>query len=112
MNLINSIEIRKIKEARKIIDEQQRRIFQLERILDDLARASEIAQYSQQYHVVETYRVEAEEALVDRIVVPELEHSAEDLKIRVITGEVSPETNKAINDHITAKAEVAAGAKV
>lgn len=105
MDIINTKELKKITEARKIIDTQQQRIWNLERALDDIARATEIAQYSGQYHVVETYRTEAEDLLKDRIVLPEIEQA--EMKLSVVTGEV----DKDINDAITKKAKQAAGIK-
>lgn len=109
MELINTKELRKVTEARKIIDNQQKRIWDLERALDDIARATEIAQYSGQYNVVETYRTEAEELLKDRIVIPEEEQ--QEMKLRIVTGEVSKDTNDALNNAITEKSKIAAGVK-
>lgn len=107
MEIINSQEIKKIKEARKLIDQQQDRIWRLENALADLARASEIAQYSQQYNVVETYRIEAEELLQDRLTVPESTHDHDPLKIRIYEG--AEDMNQKIHDHVTKKAKQAAG---
>jgi len=107
MDLIDVKEIKKIKEARTKIDEQQKRIWKLEHALADLARASEIAQYSQQYNVVETYRLEAEELLQDRLVVPESDPDTDPLKIRIYEG--GEDMNQKIHDHVTKKAKQAAG---
>jgi hypothetical protein len=107
MDLIDSKEIKKIKEARAKIDQQQDRIWKLEHALADLARASEIAQYSQQYNVVETYRVEAEELLQDRLTVPESTADQDPLKIRIYEG--GEDMNQKIHDHVTKKSGQAAG---
>lgn len=107
MDIINSQEIKKIKEARKIIDSQQQRIWKLENTLADLARATEIAQYSQQYNVVETYRIEAEEILEDRLTIPEADQNQDPLKIRIY--ENGDDINQKINEHVTKKAQQAAG---
>ena len=75
---------------------EQQRIFRLEQMLDDLCRSCEIAQYSQQYTITETYRTEAEELLRDRIVLPEIAPTEGGMKLQIVTGEVSDETNKKI----------------
>lgn len=106
MDLIDSKEIKKIKEARAKIDQQQDRIWKLEHALADLARASEIAQYSQQYNVVETYRTEAEELLQDRLTVPDPDQTQDPLKIRIYEG--GKDMNQKIHDHVTKKAKQAA----
>ncbi len=107
MEIIDSKEIKKIKDARKLIDDQQQRIWKLEHALADLARAAEIAQYSQQYNVVETYRVEAEELLQDRLTVPEPTADQDSMKIRIYEG--SEDFDQKIKDHVTKKANQAAG---
>jgi hypothetical protein len=107
MDIVDSKEIKKIKEARTKIDEQQKRIWKLEHALADLARASEIAQYSQQYNVVETYRIEAEELLQDRLTAPELDQTQDPLKIRIYKG--GEDMNEKIHDHVTQKSNQAAG---
>jgi hypothetical protein len=103
MQVVNSEEIKKIKQARKLIDDQQQRIWQLESALDDLARATEIAQYSQQYHVVETYRQAAETLLQDRLTVPDFDQSNDPMKIRVY------ENSDSVNQEIAKRAKQAAG---
>lgn len=106
MDTINTKELRKITEARKIIDNFQERIWRLENTLDDLSRACEIAQYSQQYSITEVYREEAENLLKDRLVMPELPESTSDnLNIRILTGSM----DKELQDAITEKAKKAAG---
>ena len=111
MQIIDIDNIKASKKVKTIINDQQKRIWKLERALDDLGRAAEIAQYSGQYSVIDTYRAEAEELLKDRITLPELDTSMESTKYRILTGEVSDETSKAINEHIAEKAKVAAGVK-
>lgn len=103
MQVIDPKEIKGVKKARDIVDAQQRRIWQLEMALDDLARACEIAQYSQQYNLTETFRQAANELLEDRLVVPEEENKP--LKIQIVTGELSDD----LNQQISAKAKTAAG---
>lgn len=107
MEVVNSKEIKKIKQARQLIDDLQQRAWKLEHALADLARATEIAQYSQQYNVVETYRAEAEELLQDRLTVAMPDAEQDPLKIRIY--ENGEDFNQKIHDHVTKKAQQAAG---
>lgn len=104
MQIIDSEQIKRVKQAREIIDTQQKRIWQLEQTLDDLARACEIAQYSQQYNLTETFREAANDMLQDRLVAPEVEQGTP--KFKIITGEIDEELNR----QLSSKAKMAAGA--
>lgn len=95
-DIIDPSELKASKKIKGIIATQQQRIFKLEQMLDDLCRSCEIAQYSQQYTITETYRTEAEELLRDRIVLPEIAPTEGGMKLQIVTGEVSEETNKQI----------------
>ena len=95
-DIIDPNELKTSKKIKGIVAAQQQRIFRLEQMLDDLCRSCEIAQYSQQYTVTETYRTEAEELLRDRIVLPEIAPTEGGMKLQIVTGEVSEETNKQI----------------
>lgn len=95
-NVIDPSELKASKKIKTIIADQQQRIFRLEQMLDDLCRSCEIAQYSQQYTITETYRTEAEELLRDRIVLPEIAPTEGGMKLQIVTGQVSDETNKKI----------------
>jgi hypothetical protein len=95
-DIIDPSELKASKKIKGIIATQQQRIFKLEQMLDDLCRSCEIAQYSQQYTITETYRTEAEEMLRDRIVLPEIAPTEGGMKLQIVTGEVSEETNKQI----------------
>ena len=99
-NVIDPSELKTSKKIKTIIADQQQRIFRLEQMLDDLCRSCEIAQYSQQYTITETYRTEAEELLRDRIVLPEVAPTEGGMKLQIVTGEVSDETNKKIADSV------------
>ena len=113
MEPIDICNIKATNKVKNIIKDQQQRIWNLERALDDLNRAAEIAQYSGQFSAIDPYRAEAEALLKDRIVLPDMDTSADPSKIRIYTGEVTEETRKAfndkLNDQITQKALVAAG---
>jgi hypothetical protein len=95
-DIIDPSELKASKKIKGIIATQQQRIFKLEQMLDDLCRSCEIAQYSQQYTITETYRTEAEELLRDRIVLPEIAPTEGGMKLQIVTGEISEETNKQI----------------
>ena len=96
MEPINTKELKTTKKIKQMIDDQQFRIFKLEQMLDDLCRSCEIAQYSQQYTITEIYRTEAEELLRDRIVLPEIAPTKGGMKLQIVTGQISDETNKQI----------------
>ena len=95
-DIIDPSTLKTSKKIKTIVAAQQQRIFKLEQMLDDLCRSCEIAQYSQQYTITETYRTEAEELLRDRIVLPEIAPTEGGMKLQIVTGEVSEETNKQI----------------
>lgn len=95
-DIIDPNELKASKKIKAIVATQQQRIFKLEQMLDDLCRSCEIAQYSQQYTITETYRTEAEEMLRDRIVLPEIAPTEGGMKLQIVTGEISEETNKQI----------------
>lgn len=102
---IDVTELKASKKIKTLVNDQQLRIYRLEQMLDDLCRSCEIAQYSQQYTITETYRTEAEELLRERIVLPEIAQPEGGMKIQVITGEVSDDIKAQIK-------EKAASAKV
>lgn len=87
----------KPKAARQLALDLQRRIYKLENTLDDLARSVEIAQYSKQYQITETFIREATELLADRLTFPEIEQG--DRKFTIVEGEVSDEIKAAIQEH-------------
>ena len=82
MELINAKEIKKVTEARKIIDDLQTRLLAREQALDDLVRSVEIAEITKQFELVSSFRQAAEEQLQDRIVVPAIGENV-DMKIRI-----------------------------
>jgi len=69
--------IKKIKEARELIAELQRRLYLCEEKLDDLHRAVTISLESGQYHLMLGFLQDANECLQDRLTLPEI--SEEDL---------------------------------
>ena len=81
MEYINTKEIKKVTEARKVIDSLQSRMLSLEQTLDDLARATEIAQYTKSFEHVEQFRQQALEQLENRIVIAQ--DDSVDMKIRI-----------------------------
>lgn len=99
MEVVNPAEIKKIKEARELITNLQRRLWLTEQTLDDLGRATEIAQFSKVYDVVESFRSAAEELLQDRLTVPE--HDLSDYKVTIVetTKEGWEKGNDLTKDH-------------
>ena len=82
MELIDPAKLKRVTEARKIVADLQVRLLAREQALDDLARAVEIAQFSGQYQLVESFRNTANEQLEDRLIMPAVGEN-EDLKIRI-----------------------------
>jgi hypothetical protein len=80
----------KPKAARELALELQLRILKLENTLDDLMRSVEIAQYTKQYTVTEVFVRDAEELLLDRLILPEIEQG--NTKFKLIEGELSQDT--------------------
>jgi hypothetical protein len=80
----------KPKAARELALELQLRILKLENCLDDLSRSMEIAQFTKQYQVTETFVRDAEELLKDRLVLPETDQS--NTKFTLVEGELSQDT--------------------
>jgi hypothetical protein len=89
MEFVNPKDL-KPKAARELALKLQLRILKLENCLDDLSRSMEIAQYTKQYQVTETFVRDAEALLADRLVIPEADQS--DTKFTLVEGELSQET--------------------
>jgi hypothetical protein len=87
----------KPKAARELALELQLRILKLENCLDDLSRSLEIAQYTKQYQVTETFVRDAETLLKDRLVLPETNQS--NTKFTLVEGELSQETIDSIRSN-------------
>jgi hypothetical protein len=82
MELIDPKEVKKITEARKIIEDLQVRLLAREQALDDLSRSVEIAELTKQFQLVTSFREAAEEQLKSRVVVPAIGENQE-LNIRI-----------------------------
>ena len=82
MELIDPKSIKKITEARKVIAELQTRLLDREQVLDDLARAAEIAEITNKFHLVASFRQTAEERLQDRLITP-IHGENTEMKIRI-----------------------------
>ncbi len=80
----------KPKAARELALKLQMRILKLENCLDDLSRSVEIAQFTHQYNVTETFVRDAETLLEDRLVLPEIDQSNK--KFTLIEGDLTKET--------------------
>jgi hypothetical protein len=80
----------KPKAARELALKLQLRILKLENCLDDLSRSVEIAQFTKQYQVTETFIRDAESLLEDRLVLPEADQS--NAKFTLIEGDLDQDT--------------------
>jgi len=77
MEIIDPKSVKKIKEARELILDLQKRLFRCEQALDDLARSAEIADITKQTHLMQSFIEAAQVCLEDRLTMPEV--SQEDL---------------------------------
>lgn len=107
MLVINPADVKRVKEARKIIQDLQQRLYNAENCLDDLSRSVEIAQYTKQFNVVEVFVKDAEELLKDRLVLPEIKQ--DDVKYTIIEGTLDQSQADKLNEEITKLAVKAAG---
>ena len=89
MEFVNPKDL-KPKAARELALKLQLRMLKLEHCLDDLSRSLEIAQFTKQYQVTETFVRDAEALLEDRLVVPERDQS--DTKFTLIEGDIDQDT--------------------
>ena len=74
--------IKKIAEARKLVEDLQLRLFRCEQALDDLARSAEIADITKQTHLMTSFVEAAQVCLEDRLTLPEI---SEELLNRPVT---------------------------
>lgn len=109
MNFINPSEVTELTVAQEHILTLQKRIQDAENLLDDLARAVEIAQYTKQYHVTEVFVEQSQELLKDRLVMPDLDTTSEKMNIHVFEGEVDEETVNQVRDKIVAEGKITVG---
>ena len=86
----------KPKAVRELALELQLRIIKLENCLDDLSRSVEIAQYTRQYNVTEVFVRDAQDLLVDRVIMPEIAQT--DKRFTLVEGELTADTIKSIKD--------------
>lgn len=70
MEFINPKSVTKIKAARELILNLERRLFKCEQALDDLARSAEIADITKQTHLMQTFVKAAQVCLEDRLTMP------------------------------------------
>jgi hypothetical protein len=83
------------------------RIMEVEMRLEDLSRACEIAAITGQFNILESFRSEADSALLTKITIEQ--PTAEDFQLTVVEGEVSNETQERLNKGITEQVKKAAG---
>jgi hypothetical protein len=78
--------------APKDVEQAVERIMELEMRLEDLVRATEIAEASGQWHIIGGFRLDADSALANKITVEYPQ--AGDAKFTLITGEISNATQE------------------
>lgn len=88
--------LKALENAPATLEDAIQRILRLETVMDDLVRATEIAQYSKQYHLAEVYMAQAEEILQDRIIVPEIDQG--NFNLTVIEGDADETLIKRVAD--------------
>lgn len=76
--------IKKIKEAREIIDVLQTRLYKVEEELENLHRAVTIAMESGQYQLILGFLQDANECLQDRLTIPEISEEELNRPITII----------------------------
>ena len=86
----------KPKAVRELALELQLRMIKLENCLDDLSRSVEIAQFTRQYNVTEVFVRDAQDLLVDRVIMPEIAQT--DKRFTLVEGELTADTIKSIKD--------------
>lgn len=82
--------------APETLEEAIERILKVEMLLEDMSRATEIATITRQFEMLDSFKRSADEYLQGKITIEQ--PSAEDLKLTVIDGEVSEETQKKLNE--------------
>jgi hypothetical protein len=95
MEFIDPDSVKRMARAREHMLKFQQRIFKLEYLLEDLTRSVEIARYSGQYTVTEVFTRQAEQLLLDRLTLPEVPQSDQDVKYTVVEGTL---TSDHVND--------------
>lgn len=81
--VIDPASIKRVKDARKIVEDLQVRLMQCEMHLEDLARCAEIVQMTNQFHLLSSFTSAANEYLKDKVEMPEQDTG--DMKIKIIT---------------------------
>lgn len=84
MEIRDPKDIKKIKEARELVADLQRRLFRCEEALDDLARSAEIADITKQTHLMASFVEAARVCLSDRLTMPEIDAEVLNQPITII----------------------------
>lgn len=109
MNFIKPSDVIELTVAQEHILTLQKRIMDAENLLDDLARAVEIAQYTKQYQCTEVFVAQSLELLNDRLVMPDLDTTSDKMNIHVFEGEVDQDTVDKVRDKIVADGTITLG---
>ena len=78
------------------LEDAIQRIMQVEMLLEDLSRATEIATITRQFEILDGFKRSADDYLEGKITIEQ--PTSEDLTLTVVEGEVSEETKKALKD--------------
>ncbi len=84
MEIIDPKSVTKIKAARELILDLQKRLFRCEQALDDLARSAEIAEITKQTHLMQSFVDAAQVCLEDRLTMPEVAQEDLDRPVTII----------------------------
>jgi hypothetical protein len=95
----------KLINAPDTVEDALKRIMELEMILEDLSRACEIASMTQQFDMIESFRLSAEQTLAGKIQIEQ--PTFDNFKLTVVEGSISQETQDAINKEVTSRSKVA-----
>jgi hypothetical protein len=79
MEIIDPKSVKKINEARKFILDLQKRLFQCEQVLDDLAHSAEIVDITKQTHLMQPFIAAAQMYLENRLTTPDVSQEYLDL---------------------------------
>jgi hypothetical protein len=97
MKFIDPKTIKRARDARKLVETMQDRMFKLENALDDIVRASELVRYTKDFGMFDVFANQSKELLEDRLVIEHADCS--NLKVTVVeTSEEAWETGKKILD--------------
>lgn len=94
MKFIDTAELKASKKIKEMIDTLQERLLVVEDALEDIARATEIAEITRQVEMLSTFKDQANAVLAERMVRPDSSVLADSYKMTIITDDESKEEAK------------------